>query len=203
MNPYAEAGVSYDDYSRMQTGDHAPARRRCWTPEWAASDKTMRHVLAQRCWAYSGRYCNRNKTRSVLVPNSLVNDHAALNKRVNDLVAKCNWKNVHGAQLAIHQEHLAAIKSAGSYLALQCAVLYRAYRLGENSTTIGEGLGISPAVVRQILARCNDAARLLGYECCARHWSTGSKRPHKMRVREKEKGRTFRPGPRNSLLKAC
>jgi hypothetical protein len=191
MNIYAENRISFGDYEFMQTKHLQPARNRLWIPEWSASDLKMRHVLAQRCWAYVS---NGGHSRQNIVPDKLVSDRVALTKMVDKFVArKNNWKFVRGAQRAIHAEHLASVKRAHGYLTLQCAVLYRAYRLGQNSVGIAEGLGISPGVVRQFLARANDCARKLGYECQPRHWTAGSKRPHKMRV--KEKGRAFQPGP--------
>ncbi len=64
-----------------------------------------------------------------------------------------------------------------SYLGLQSAVIYRAYRLGQDSCAIAGELGIQPCAVRQFLFRANRAARKLGFDCGPRHHSAG--RPRK------------------------
>lgn len=149
----------------------------------------MRRVLAQRVWSYVGRSCARGKAPNRTVPDALVNDYEALNKLVDDFLARNNnWKGVRGAQRKIHNLHMAAITRVGGYLTLQCSIVYRAYRLAQDSVDIAEGLEITPGMVRQCLARCNDAARRLGYECNPPHWTKNSKRPHGFRVRAKEKG---------------
>jgi hypothetical protein len=158
----------------------------------------MRHVLAQRCWSYIG---NGGHSQNNVVPPALVGDRVALSKLVDVFSAKKhNWKNVRGGQRAIHNVHVDAIRRCGGFLALQCSILYRAYRLCMDSVGIAEDLDITPGMARQALARANAVARKLGYECGSRHWTVGTKQPHKLRVRKVE--RIERPRRRYAQIDA-
>jgi hypothetical protein len=70
--------------------------------------------------------------------------------------------------------HIQAIVRAGSYLALQSSIAYKRWRLGEDSVTIAEELGLSPAAVRIGLVRLRDIAKKLGFDIGQEHHSRGN-----------------------------
>lgn len=186
--------IAWSDYDRMQTKRGRATRERRWIPAWALNDIQMRHVLAQRCWWYA-HCCTNGRLRNSRVPDALINDRIALAKLVDNVIPlmKLQLKKLNAAQSHLRDVHI-AMRMRYGYLDLECAIVYRAYRLEENSVQIGEALGISPQDVRQHLVRLNVAARLLGYETHAPHWSVGAKRPHKLRAK-KQRAEQLTPGP--------
>ena len=179
--------LSWSDFERMQTKRGPATRERRWIPAWALRDESLRHVLAQRCWWYSHLSTNGFLPKS-RVPDALVNDRVALGKLVDDVIPlmKMQLTKLKGAQAHNRDVHIATRLRYG-YLDLQCAIVYRAYRLEENSTQIGEALGISPNLVRVHLERLNRAAEFLGYETHTPHWTRGSKHPHKLRASKRKR----------------
>jgi hypothetical protein len=74
-------------------------------------------------------------------------------------------------QREMRARHVEAVVRAGGYLSLQAACAYRAWRLGQDSVTVAESLGVSPCAARVILQRLRDIARELGFDVGAPHHS--------------------------------
>jgi hypothetical protein len=163
---WSSNGIAFSDYDRMNTvNSSVPLRERRWTPAFAASDEKLRRVLLQRAWFYlhSGR-------RLASAPDDWKTINDAATKKALERF-KTSFQNCPAHKRRESDAHVAAVKQAGSYLALQSALAYHAWRLGKDSVAIGETLGMSPQSVRVNLQRLCNTARRLGYETFPRHFS--------------------------------
>ena len=68
-------------------------------------------------------------------------------------------------------QQAAGVRRAGSFLTLSAQIVWRRYRLYEDTVSIGRSLQIKPATIRQTLYRMNENARALGLETFRRHIS--------------------------------
>ena len=163
-------GVAFEDFTRMQSRSVSPRHKR-WTPAFAANDEKLRHVLLCRAWFYL-----HNSGRPDCTPADWKKINAAATKKTMEIFttsfAKCPAHKRRESAA-----HVAAVKQAGGYLELQAALVYHGWRLGEDSVTIGETLGMSPQAVRVNLQRLCEVARQLGYDTFRRHFSFGRLRP--------------------------
>jgi hypothetical protein len=169
----AESNIAYEDFSRMHRESHA-ARQSRWVPPFALNDKQLRRVLLVRCWRYV-----HNQTP---VP-------ANLNWKELDRAATAHTLQPHAilptsplVQKLMYASHVEAVLRAGGYLEFQAAITYRSWRLGQDSVTVADSLGISPQCVRVNLQRLRDIGRMLGFDCGVPHPSFRSKR-HGTRLR--------------------
>jgi hypothetical protein len=158
----------------MHTEYHS-ARLAKWIPPFALDTAKLRTVLVFRGWmmAYGPKRFNSE------IPYAVI-DAAATERSLH--FAENNFVDTARA-LA----HTAAVRRAGSYLSLQGAIAYRAWRLGQNSIDIGDALGISPVNVRVSLERLKRCARALGYDVGKNHHTYRVRKPY----RQKRYGRSL------------
>jgi hypothetical protein len=94
--------------------------------------------------------------------------------------ADCDYKSLKAAatKRAIEstQTSVAAIRSAGGYMELQAAIVYKNWRLGIEAKQIAKELGLTSPQVRQITRRIRATASRLGFDTGKRHHSL--RRPH-------------------------
>lgn len=160
-------GIAYED--RLHSQERAPLRERRWIPAFAASNEKLRWVLLHKAWSYI-------HNKHTAPPDDWKTVNAAATKKALELL------QVGFQQCPEHKRdesvaHVAAVKQAGSYLALLAAIAYRAWRFREDSVAIAEALHITPQAVRVNLQRLCNVARSLGYETFPRHRSFGRLRP--------------------------
>jgi len=158
-------------------------RHRRWRPAFAASDEKLRRVLLHRAWTYI------HASKQTTPPDDWKTVNAAATKVALEYGSR--FKNCPAHKRCESAAHVAAVKQAGSYLALQSALAYRAWRLGQDSVGIAEALHMTPQSVRVNLQRMCDVARGLGYETFVRHSSFQRTRipdaPRKQRARKRLK----------------
>jgi hypothetical protein len=169
----ADSHIAYEDFSRMHQEDHA-ARQSRWVPPFALNTSQLRRVLLVRCWRYvhnqtpvpailNWQELNRAATAHTLEPHKILVTSPLLQK-------------------LMYARHVEAVIRAGGYLAFQSAVAYRSWRLGQDSVTVAESLGVSPQCVRANLQRLRDIGRMLGFDCGVTHHSRKNE-AHALRLR--------------------
>jgi hypothetical protein len=159
--------LSYDDIKGMHILDALELRPARWTPPFVWNTRQLQHVLLVRAW----RMAFGCKPMPPNVPFAMV-DAAA--------TARClrGRKVIAGSpvhKLAAEAERN-TIKRAGSYSARNAAIAWRAWREGQDSVTVAEGLGITPQCVRVLLQKMRETAAELGYETGDDHPSKGKKK---------------------------
>jgi len=156
-------GLSFDDYKKMHRG-HVAQRQPRWIPPFALDDAKLQEVLARRLY----RYVHLGRPYSPM-PIALL-DAMATQKCFNATIAPHCQQDI-----AAWKSHVETVQRAGSYLAFQSAIAYRAWRLGHNSTQVAESLSIAPTTVRVILDRLKRIAQELGYDVGALNHRNGKK----------------------------
>ncbi len=159
-------GLDWNDYSRMGVDSRA-LRNPMWTPPFAASTQKLRKVIVLRAQQYL--YGGRGKAMPEKVDWQEVNQRAT---------AKALARQISPSASAYQHQILATHKNSirrFTYMGLQAAVAYRAWREGMNSVAIAETLGIAPWNVRQILYGLRKAAARLGFDTGAAHKTCGHK----------------------------
>jgi len=160
-----ESSLDFTDLRSIHVENHATPRTRRWVPSFASSDQSLRLVLAWRAWRYV--YSGTHKT----LPRKFLTDYTALDKLATAKLKRCERRACH-----MPGAHFRAVHRCGSYLSLQAAIAYRSWRLGWDSPTIAQGLGVSPAMVRTTLSRLQATAELLGLPINVSHPSKGKAR---------------------------
>jgi hypothetical protein len=158
------AGVDGKEFYNFMHHVNAPGRTQRWIPAFYSNDAQLRAVLAKAVVAYS--------FRSRRVPENLSTDLANLQRiaierqvRVED--AEHSWNAT--------IEHLNAIRTAGSYLALLAAISYRAWRLGWHDRDVAEAVGLTEKGVARILYRLVFHGEEMGFETYKRRSDAGEK----------------------------
>jgi hypothetical protein len=158
--------ITFDDYGRSMSTQYR-SERRAWTPPFANNDKQLQQVLLLRAWRFTHhgtplpanadwQQVNRDATAKALQPHKIKSESPQIQKEM-------------------YAMHVRAIVKAGGYMQLQSSIAWKRWRLGEDSVTIAEALGISPGTVRIALARLRGIARSLGFDCGQPHHSYRSK----------------------------
>jgi hypothetical protein len=171
--PSAEEGtntaslMSYGDLTAMHCIRNAPRSQR-WIPPFVFSEDQLRRTLLVRAWRYAHLGAPVPAEINLDEIDKAATAKASLyGKRIlADNPKQREWA----------ETHRNAVQRAGSFLALESAITFRAYRLGQDSPTIGEELGLSPWAVRQHLNRTLRIARELGFDCGAPHPTRGCRK---------------------------
>jgi hypothetical protein len=167
-----QTGISNEDYKTgMHTERHVVSfRQKRWVPAFSANDASLRLVIAQRLFNYTGLgYCRPR------VPDELAGDWKKLSALADahfERIVRRNLDCPDDSKIVWIAKHSASVRRAGGYAAMIAAVAYRCWRLGQDSVTVAQSLGITPGAVRQQLTRLLAIARKLGLECGSPHWST-------------------------------
>jgi hypothetical protein len=167
---FHSTGISYDDYKGMSLMKRkAVTERRLPTPEWALNDTKLRDVMVAFIETRAGfrklqngtpqvRLSNANKRRLANKPRlvetltKLCRDYAALKKSGKDPERL--------KQLGIEIESFdTQLRFLGKEDEMVAGVVYRYYRLKDNSVEVAAALGMKPPHVRQVLWRLDKAAR--------------------------------------------
>jgi hypothetical protein len=166
-------GISFDDYSRMQTHRHS-SKPAAWVPPFAMNDSQLQKVLLMRAWKFV-----RGSRRAVPKPESIDRDQinrAATAKGLRGYVIRPDAPPIQHQAHAMHKE---AVRRAGGFLQLQAAIAFRSWRLGMDSVAVAETLGTTPQAVRAALWRFRDTAKRLGFDAGRAGHSAGTKRRKK------------------------
>lgn len=166
MGGWQSTNIGWDDFTRMSTHVRKlSANRRIETPVWAMNDALLRKVLVRYCENRAGYRCPQpgtdeeriaraQKTLDASLPwrsailKRLCAEYSALKK--SDAPDKKRLKrleqDIAGADTTIIANRNIAL--------LVTSVVYRYYRLGEDSVGVSQALpGIRPPLIRQILWR--------------------------------------------------
>jgi DNA-binding CsgD family transcriptional regulator len=162
----AKSRLAFSDVHNMGVLTVKTFRAQRFIPPFANNIHQLRLVLCQRGWQFLGRNARGR------VPEELIKRWSDLDKLVTEKFAS----GVSGVSDQFHAAHVKAVRRAGSWMSLQAAVCYRSWRLGMDSCTIAESLGISPQVVRVTLRRTMMTARKLGLDCSQPHWTNKGRR---------------------------
>jgi hypothetical protein len=162
-----ESKLSFDDYGRSMSTAHR-AEGRAWVPPFATDGRQLKIVLLLRTWRFVHN--------GVPMPRNL--DWHELNRIATERALKGHEirESAPAIQKQIQEQHKAAVCRAGGYLQLQAAIAWRSWRLGQDSVTVAESLGVSPSAVRINLSRIKDAARLLAFDVGPPHHTRQNKR---------------------------
>lgn len=163
-NGFVSTGISYEDAHGMSTHVAPYARNAKWIPPFALDTEKFRHVLMVRGWvmAHSGKPFNPEVSYERI-----------------DAIATVRVLSKYRTPIPEYEKNAAAVRRAGTYLSLQAAIAYRAWRQGQNSVEIAEALGITPVSVRQSLARLKRIARIIGYDVGESHPTYSGKETRK------------------------
>ena len=160
--------ISYEDLKSMHILDALELRSDRWTPPFCWNTRQLQRVLLIRAWRWG---FGSKPLPAVLPPFALV-DAAATARSLRG----ANVKKDDPKQKAMVESARAAVRRAGTYTALQAAIAFRCWRLGQDSPTVGESLGITPQAVRASLQKIKDVAAELGYDVGEKHPTKGRKR---------------------------
>lgn len=169
-------GISFDDYSRMQTHRHS-SKPAAWVPPFAMNDSQLQKVLLIRAWCYV------NGPRRLPIPDPASINREEINRAATAKVLRGYTirPDAPAIQHQAHAMHLESVRRAGGYLQLLAAIAFRAWRLGMDSVAVAESLGTSPQAVRVHLWRFRDAAKDLGFEVGRAGHSAGAIRSTKVK----------------------
>jgi len=170
-------GLSYDNYSRMQTVTHLlNSGRRSPAPDWAFHDRKLREVIVV-CMELRAYWRNRKPTqgddaeRLRAAQKFIADKHRpALMARIEKLCREYVGLKQAGVTGPVLSTLGCKIEEIDTQLRiLDCTpqilagVVYHYWRCGLNSVETGAQLHIKPPHVRQLLWRLNKAAGQLGY----------------------------------------
>jgi len=159
----ASSTTGWKFVDNLEMSNRRAAHNFAFIPPFAFQDEQLKAVLRHRAW----RYVHSNTP----IPASW--DYAAINLAATKKALRGHEIVGPDQQHALQDKHIAAVKRAGSYMALQSSIAWRSWRLGMPSTEVAFSLCVSPWMVRQALRRLRAIAAGLGYECGRRHHSFG------------------------------
>jgi len=162
----AESNIAYEDFSRMHRENHA-TRQSKWVPPFALNTSQLRRVLLVRCWRYLHNHTPVPETLDWQEMKKAATAHTLQPHKIlpaSPLVQKL-----------MHAQHVATVIKCGGYLEFSAAIAYRSWRLGQDSVTVAESLGVSPSAVRVNLSRLKDVARSLGFAVGPEHHTRKNK----------------------------
>lgn len=150
----AETGLSWIDYSRMGTikrRNEGHVRRQI-IPAWVFEPEKLRRVLAACIW----RFVFQSR---VPLPETFARDWRALKE-----ASQREWERYANNQRFREARQLGkAVEKCGGLAEVYAGVIWRSWRLGQDSVTVGEALYMTPVAVRARLQRIRLAAKWLGY----------------------------------------
>jgi|SRR5271157_1440607 len=164
-------GISFEDYSRMQTSTRTTGRKQP-TPLWSQSDAAVRHVLLAflETRAFSKKKCaglvGNERQRFIAVIQRLKDRSASL---IATLECLCS-QFVATTDPARRKMLTTEISGLDRQIQLVSrpdifhTLIVARYRERLDSVGVAERCGLSPWGVRQLCFRLNKVARSLGYE---------------------------------------
>lgn len=181
-------GISFEDYTRMSTHlSHKPCRgRKMETPVWALNDAKLRAVLVRSLELRAHLNAPQQGTeqeRLDRAQRALQAANAALVDRLKNLASQYVQLKAapdaagHLAALRVQIENVdTMIRTSADWAATALGIVYRYYRLGEDSVSVAIALNIKPPHVRQTLWRLNNTwDEMQG--CLKRHRPATTKKP--------------------------
>lgn len=155
----AETGISFQDYGRMHVSQRAEQRASRWRPPYIFSNQQLQRVLIAAAWQFV-HYAVPCPEDLSLAEAIRITDEKLTQMRSRDI------SQLPPAQQAIVMQHRATYEQAGpgAHLKIHAAMLWRSYRLGQESTVVAAALGMTPWAVRRNLAKLKKLARKLGFE---------------------------------------
>ena len=180
-------GLDWAESRRCGVQPHLP-RCAMWTPPFVFSEEKLKHVLRVRAQRYIKHFS------TTVAPE----DWQELNRVATEVALRGHdiRPDAPASQHNMAALHIAAVKRAGGYLELQAAVAFRAWRLGQDSPTVANSVGLNPGAVRQILCRLKRIAQELGYETGAANHRRGAGYPKETKYQPNSKAEAEAPACR-------
>ena len=164
-----DSALTFNDIQTMHVENHVdrPFKAR-WTPAWAMNDEQFRQVVLHRAWTYVSRGPFPSGISMREMKRRCDAEFARVMKTERGTPGDGQWN--------AHEQHKRSVIHAGGYLEMLAVALYRSCRLGQDSVTVAEQMGMRPSNVRQAVCRANIEARRLGFEVYAvQHHTLGLK----------------------------
>jgi hypothetical protein len=172
---YESTGLSFNDYSRMQTETHKLfAGRRKAVPVWAVNDSDLQRVLVEylesRAYYKARSQSGTLRERIAQAEKRIAARALKTSRSLDALCARYIELQRSGGDARELAKLECAIKGLDTVLIISrspapiaAAIIYKYFRLGYKSTQIASDLGLHSPGVRQMLLRIHKAARALGY----------------------------------------
>jgi hypothetical protein len=153
----AESQISFNDYGRMHSVQHAQQRYKGFIPKFASSDEKLRLVLSVAAW----RYCHGGK-----IPYQDWVSLAELRRMADEKFKSSQARSLDlpEAEKRMLERHLFCTAYAGGWLQRTATIAWLSWRLGYSSPAVAEQLWMQAPGVRIVLYRLNKIARSLGFE---------------------------------------
>jgi DNA-binding CsgD family transcriptional regulator len=169
---WQSTGIDFSDYARMQTQTHklAPSRH-LETPSWAVNNSELRELLVafmeERAFSHSaGSQTGTLTERLANAQKKIIGDCENLVKVIDRLCARyvelkrtvpftpeIAKKAISLARQIESLDTRLRFESKDGGITLVCGIIYRYYRQGLDSVSVGKELGIKPPQCRQTLWR--------------------------------------------------
>jgi len=159
-------GIAFEDYTRMSTSlKHKPrGGRRSDAPVWAMDDAKLRAVMVRSLELRArldAPQQGTEKDRLARAQRALQADNATLVDRLKKMAAQYVQlkaaPDVDAEQVAKMEEQIESVdtvlRTNAAWAEKVVAIVYRYYRLGEDSVAVAQAVGLKPPHVRQTLWR--------------------------------------------------
>jgi len=171
------SGVSFEDYARMHTethGNRAATIRRNFDRAWAHDDSKVRAVLVRAMEIRAGFRYPRHGTDAerLAVAQKTIQERVcpALKKSLNGMCGRYAMMRKMGTPQSELEQLEKIIKGADTQMrltariaAITVGIIYRYFRLGDDSVAVGNALGIEAGHVRKIIHGLENCAGELGF----------------------------------------
>jgi hypothetical protein len=155
-----ENGISFSDFERMNVQDLSKSLHHA-CPPWAASDEKVRRVVAAKlCVA--------------IWESNVPSDLKTLKEQIEPRVLARMRKSAEKSSSS--RAHLEMVLRFGGPLTFWTSLIYRRFRLGEDSPELARTYGCNPGTIRQQLYRLSLIARAVCTDAedhLPRHHSAG------------------------------
>jgi hypothetical protein len=177
---HSPTNLSFDDIGRCQIKVRKPAPRQKPIPEYALDNNNMRAVLVR--FMERRAFGNTVEGRRPMPGSDAQRLRRATAKMLGDrprlisLIGKLSAEYVEGKNNGASPERLRELESEientdsqlrlmqNNFPAIVLSVMYRSYRLCEDSVTVAQALNLKPPAVRQLLHRLAQTWKLMQTE---------------------------------------
>jgi len=175
----SETGIAFSDYARMHVHRRERTQeRRLPTPSWAVNNTELREVILKfverRFYLTGSRKMSglTNEQRLARVRNAEMKWADRMGVKLREAIRRYKEEQAAGVDPEkLNNDHYMQIGNLDSQIlmarrgnaAIASLVVYLYYRLGWDSVTVAEEIGIKPPHVRQTLARLYNAANNVRY----------------------------------------
>jgi hypothetical protein len=175
----AETKLSFADFKHMHVQRHVTDRtlsRRLPTPDWARSDEQLKEVVMQFCedrfyirtypdskpLTYEQRMTRLDAEAKRRLPGKKANLKFLLEVYSEAKNSGAPESVLESIAIQVQNKDTECVVDERGVLAIALSVFYNYYRLGQDSVTVAEGLGLRSPHIRIWLLRANSIANGTG-----------------------------------------